>query len=320
MIIVNQQAELIRQGGDPYELIESVARTCYKSEPQGDAKGFVQRLMKSKHYAMLEHAYIYFIMDSSTMRSFLKLNVAKIKYINIADNYASGSFRAWIELFERELEDCGYEAVEMSCVSRVIYKQLTNAYPDLFTEFIEDTESIRGYDVQLVSRDELINDVLGRYDQHGDWILFKLLPHTFRFITNRAIANELVRHRPASYGQESTRYVGYDRDKFGNQIEVIHPCFDESDIDNWQDWHYAMILCETMYMNMRKRGLQPQYARGVLPLDLKTEIVITATEEEWQHIVNLRYHGTTGAPHPQIKELIGIIYPMLQEESDGRIR
>ena len=72
-------------------------------------------------------------------------------------------------------------------------------------------------------------------------------------------------------------------------------------------------------MNLRKNGIRPELARGVLPNDCKTEIVVTATEREWQHIINLRYHGTTGAPHPQIKELMSMAYPILKEQSNNRI-
>ena len=73
-------------------------------------------------------------------------------------------------------------------------------------------------------------------------------------------------------------------------------------------------------MNLRKAGIKPEIARGVLPNDCKTELVVTATETEWQHIINLRYIGTTGTPHPQIKELMGMALPMLQKESNGRLK
>jgi thymidylate synthase (FAD) len=88
----------------------------------------------------------------------------------------------------------------------------------------------------------------------------------------------------------------------------------------YNDWHYAMLMAETQYMNLRKAGIKPEIARGVLPNDTKTELVVTATETEWQHIINLRYIGITGTPHPQIKELIGMALPMLQKESNNRIK
>ena len=87
-----------------------------------------------------------------------------------------------------------------------------------------------------------------------------------------------------TFSQESQRYVGYDKDKFGNQIEVITPLID-TDSSAYNDWHYAMLMAETQYMNLRKAGLPPEIARGVLPNDCKTELVVTATEKEWQHII-----------------------------------
>ena len=129
------------------------------------------------------------------------------------------------------------------------------------------------------------------------------------------VADSIVVHNC----QESQRYVGYDKDKFGHQIEVITPLIDP-DSSAYNDWHYAMLMAETQYMNLRKEGLCPEIARGVLPNDCKTEIVVTATETEWQHIINLRYIGTTGTPHPQIKELMGLALPMLQRESNNRIK
>ena len=313
MVVIEQKAELIKQDGDPYELIENIARTCYKSDSRGDAKGFVLKLHKAKHDAMLEHAYIYFIMDRNAMRAFTRLNNANIKFLNIADDYVSGSFRAWLEFFEHESKCHDYETEEMYDINKVIYKLLADKYRDLFSEYVPDVSRIH-YEVHCVSRQELINNVISRYDKNGDWILCKLLPHTFRFTTNRAISHELVRMRLCSFAEMSQRYVDFN----GKDIEFIKPYFGETDILNWEHWNYAMIWAETTYHNLRAGGVLPQIARGVLPNDCATEIVVTATEEEWQHIVNLRYHGTTGAPHPQMKELIGLIYPTLQKESNGR--
>ena len=132
-------------------------------------------------------------------------------------------------------------------------------------------------------------------------------------------SHEIVRHRPCSFAQESQRYVGYDKDKYGSELTVIKPLIEENSKD-YEEWKYAIEWCETVYMNLRSRGVQPQIARGVLPNDCKTEIVVTATEQEWQHIMDLRFHGITGAPHPQIKALMGLAYPILAEESEGRIK
>jgi thymidylate synthase (FAD) len=119
--------------------------------------------------------------------------------------------------------------------------------------------------------------------------------------------------------QESQRYVGYDKEKFGSEITVIKPLLEE-DTREYELWKYSMEWAETVYMQLRGLNVLPQIARGVLPNDCKTEICVTATEEEWQHIVNLRFRGTAGTPHPQIQQLIGLAYPILVEESEGRIK
>lgn len=141
---------------------------------------------------------------------------------------------------------------------------------------------------------------------------------TFRLICDRGVTHELVRHRLASYSQESTRYCRYDV----TGIAVIEPpglercstaeeacieyvrCADEAEDElpcAWHTWYCAMHAAETAYMDMCTRGVTPQIARSVLPTCLKTEIVVTANAREWRHILRLR---TAEAAHPQIRELM----------------
>lgn len=122
-----------------------------------------------------------------------------------------------------------------------------------------------------------------------------------RFVTNRAIANEFVRHRLASYAQESTRWVKYRGD-----IEFIRPY-------GWAHWMHesrscwmdAMLTIEKCYHELLESGCRPQFARGVLPLDLKTEIVVGANIREWRHIFKLRMAKDA---HPQFKQLLIPLY------------
>lgn len=117
-----------------------------------------------------------------------------------------------------------------------------------------------------------------------------------RFITNRAIANEIVRHRIASFSQESTRYCNYSSDKFDNEITVIEPTYSLGNAD----WFLLCDYAETKYFQLLKQGVSPQLARGVLPLDLKTELIMTANLREWRHFLKLR---TAPDAHPQMREL-----------------
>lgn len=119
-----------------------------------------------------------------------------------------------------------------------------------------------------------------------------------KFITNRAIANEIVRHRIASFSQESTRYCNYSTDRFDNEITIIDTKF--HDLASYHSWFWLCEQAETQYFEMLNQGVSPQLARGVLPLDLKTELIMTANLREWRHFLKLR---TAPDAHPQMREL-----------------
>jgi thymidylate synthase (FAD) len=123
-----------------------------------------------------------------------------------------------------------------------------------------------------------------------------------RFICNRGFTHELVRHRVASFSQESTRYVNYSKGKHGSEITVVKPPkFDEWDIPSQAVWRNTMKSAETGYMLLLENGRSPQEARGVLPIDVKTEIVITANLREWMHIFELRCSSNA---HPSMQQLM----------------
>lgn len=127
---------------------------------------------------------------------------------------------------------------------------------------------------------------------------------TVRFIVDRGVSHELVRHRIASFAQSSTRYCNYSQDKFGNEITVIKPLFLEEGTEGYKTWLQAMIATENTYFKMLDIGYTPQEARAVLPNSLMTEVVVTASMREWRHIFKLRAAGTTGKPHPQMVEVM----------------
>ena len=134
-----------------------------------------------------------------------------------------------------------------------------------------------------------------------------------KFVVDRGVSHELVRHRIASFAQESTRYCNYSKDKFGNEITVILPCFFDTGmgiLSNslvYQEWKLACECAEERYFNLLKMGATPQQARTVLPNSLKTEITITANYREWRNFFKLR---TAEASHPQMRE---ITIPLLKE-------
>lgn len=147
--------------------------------------------------------------------------------------------------------------------------------------------------------------------------LYNHLVATVRFVCDRGVSHELVRHRIASYSQESTRYCDYSKDKFGNHVTFVIPPWlniEEGEtnpleythnLDNDElVWLFAMSASEVLYARLIKRGWSPQQARAILPNSLKTEIVMTATWAEWKHVFNMRSIGIAGKPHPQMLEIM----------------
>jgi len=133
---------------------------------------------------------------------------------------------------------------------------------------------------------------------------------TVRFITDRGVTHELVRHRLCAFSQESTRYCNYSNDKFGKEITVIRPLFWSEASDQYGSWRQSCEAAEAEYFWLVNHGSKPQEARSVLPNSLKTEIVVTANFREWRHIFSLR---TASAAHPQMRQ---IMIPLLNEAQD----
>jgi len=127
---------------------------------------------------------------------------------------------------------------------------------------------------------------------------------TFLLITDRGISHEIVRHRLASYAQESTRYCNYGNK--GGEISVIEP-LDLPTKEAWSQWSYACSSAERAYVNMLKEGCSPQWARSVLPTCLKTELEVTANLRQWRHMISLRLCDKAGKAHPQIRDLFGMV-------------
>lgn len=130
---------------------------------------------------------------------------------------------------------------------------------------------------------------------------------TVLFVCDRGVSHEIVRHRLASFSQESTRYCNYSNDRFRNEITFIKPCFLEEGTGGYKLWKQAMFVAEKEYFDLLSDGCTPQEARSVLPNSTKTEIIMTANLREWRHFLKLR---TAKAAHPQMRELT---VPLLYE-------
>ena len=182
-------------------------------------------------------------------------------------------------------------------IGRVCYKSEGN--------ITEDGESAKKFVKMLINR--------------GHEAMIEHSSLSIKFTVDRGVSHELVRHRIASFAQESTRYVNYSLDKFGNEINVINirdginldnkmKNMDSSIIDAiLREWFSAMKDAEKHYMKMIKLGATPQIARSVLPNSTKTEITITANYREWRNFFKLRVPATA---HPQMRE---VTIPLLKE-------
>lgn len=141
---------------------------------------------------------------------------------------------------------------------------------------------------------------------------------TVRMTCDRGITHEIVRHRIASYSQESTRYCNYTGEKFGNEITVIdlaggfeYNLNDENDRKKYEVWTKAMENAEKFYFEMIELGATPQEARAVLPNSLKTEIVVTMNLRSWRNFFHLRCDPHA---HPQMREVANIALNVFKEK------
>jgi len=154
----------------------------------------------------------------------------------------------------------------------------------------------------------------------GHEAMIEFFDITVKFVCDRGVSHEIVRHRIASYAQESTRYNNYSKDKFDNQLTFIIPCWikdiEEGEYKSMESylimkgadqWFQSMFSAEATYNYLIENGWQPQQARSVLPNSLKTEINVKMNLREWKHFFKLR---TSSAAHPQMRE---IAIPLLDE-------
>ena len=282
---------------NPFTKIELAGRTCYKSTSamtEESAKKFYNSLVSRNHTAMLEHATFCFEVSEHYYHYLFGH-----KFLNYSvEELSDGT--------ERFLVSGNLRAINES-QEEILLTVLAQIDPDLaYKEF--QCQFVTEDDCKVVDID-LIPDIQEHaYKKH------KYL--TFHFICDRGVTHEIVRHRPASYAQESTRYCNYSRDKFGKELTCIEP----AEADDWDEVSkYAFVqavrYAEKIYFQMLKAGRTPQEARAVLPNALKTEIIMTANCEEFDHFFDLRSRGTTGAPHPDMKRVADMALALYEENT-----
>jgi len=169
------------------------------------------------------------------------------------------------------------------------------------------------------SEDRITPDSAGRFvamlRDSGHHAMLEHAAASFKIITDRGISHEIVRHRIASYAQESTRYCNYSKKKFGRECTFIQP----PDLSYGQTiaWRKACRNAEDTYFELLDAGCSPQIARAVLPNCLKTEIVMTANLREWRHFIKLR---SSKAAHPQIQVIANLIKEILLQYAPNVIK
>ena len=210
----------------PYQMIEKIGRTCYKSEDlitDTSAVKFVGAMLKNRHFAMLEHYHLIFNcrqLPTDIMKPIYEYTNIN-KYLNIThttgEYIISGSFRAFIELFENiaKIDD-----PDLNIFGELFEYKCSIVYPGVFgtmkvTESIEELSQI----LYLYTREKFIDYISELPNK--DELAFRHLTHTVLFTCDRGVTHEFVRHRPASFAQESTRYCNYSKGKFGGELTFL---------------------------------------------------------------------------------------------------
>lgn len=298
MRIVEPSVRLMKQPENPVDAmrhVERCGRVCYKSEGKitdDSYKSFIERIIQREHEAVLEHGYLMVRFCSELYHSWFDVvhhlaeKNGKTLYLNRSGNLSgtvvSGNFRAWRDALRMCIADSAFVPQDLAD----ILGQYAPVFADLLQQ-IQCTSSVRVVQVQdwMLETDRDIQTHVRR---------------TLWFTCDRGVSHELVRHRPASYCQESTRYCNYLKDDFSSRITVIKPCFFIEGTLQYDLWAEACEAAEKAYFDLLTQGdCTPQQARAVLPNSLKTEVAMTATVDEWLHFLRLR---CSPAAHPQMRE------------------
>lgn len=167
---------------------------------------------------------------------------------------------------------------------------------------------------------------VSRIIERGHYSILEHISVTLKIICDRGVSHELVRHRIASYSQESTRYCNYSSGKFGEEVSYIDiregikldPKMKNLEGDQIQgilsEWLRACEDSEFHYLRLLEMGASPQIARSVLNNSTKTTIMVTQNLRSWRHFIEMRYLGVAGDPHPQMKEISSKVFQALYEQ------
>jgi len=272
--------------------LESCGRICYKSEDlitEESAVPFVKKIAAHGHNSVLEMAVAtYQISCGPEEEQAFQACQPKFFICDVIENglLVTGSIRAFRELYNHHADNL---------VVSTLVRDLAEKYPFLFEgvfvpeKALAPSEAVHVSKLKLQQVEDLAADLLVRHRFVG-----------VKFVVNRAVTHELVRHRPCSFLQESQRYCRYSQDKFGNQVTFIRPVFFGEETNEFALWKQAMEKTEKLYLRLLETST-PQAARTVLPNSCKTEIITYCNLAEWKHIFSLR---TSPAAEPSMREIM----------------
>ena len=264
-----------------YEHIEKCGRVCYKSEDhikEGSAKDFVQRMIDSEHYAMLEHGTVYLKFDNT---------------------------RKWVS--EYSLEDSTYMC---SFFTNNKYSKVNQVGDTMYvtTNYCVLIENnLLKYLCFICAPTE--------YHVKRNTICFTTdIGVTREFNRHRvnSIAEESTRYCNYTKGKFGSE-ITYPIPAWINEEDIPKDLFKSDEWSAIEYWAYCLAACEDAYNNLIRLGWKPQQARQVLPLNTKSTLIHTAFETDWEHFFDLRVHGVTGAPHPNAKYVANIAYEKMQK-------
>lgn len=304
MKVITPSVTIMRTGLEtefmtPEQFIEKVGRTCYKSEDKitdDSAAKFVGNLIKRGHEAMIEHWNLIFrFANYIEFTTFLesKTSMELVGYpfkLRVTDNetnegerrcIVSGNMRAWRDYIKAWVDETSFIPANLFTVIRnnpIFFPEYLSMIPETSPEYL----------IPIT-----VNDLTDEERKvHQDV--------TMKFICDRGVSHEIVRHRVASFAQESTRYCNYGQDKFGNEITVIRPSWCTPDSRVYKLWWAGCLAAEVAYFNLLTDGATPQEARSVLPNSLKTEVIVTMNLDGWNHFFGLR---CAPSAHPDMQEV-----------------
>ncbi len=304
---------------NPQKHIEGIARTCYKSTDlitEDSHKKFIKSLYDRKHWAMLEHYIFIYQANCNFFETLSHEHFVRCSRTVIEVPHEDGGHRQQVRNIISFSARSLLDLLEVYKDNSYIRKGLIELCEQVVADY--DCDELFGNRFKKVIRNDWVKiDDIKMLTPEEQW------EHgwkSIKFICDRGVSHEIVRHRDASFAQESTRYCNYSKDKFGNEITVIDPLMfspdnEEGSVERqkWLFWKEGIEASERAYFYLLDMGATAQEARSVLPNSLKTEIIMTARNYEWGHFFGLRCDK---AAHPQMRELAIPLFEYFNESDN----